>query len=139
VPLADLAPALDREQVQKQIRSLLARYRHTLATDRRVLLDTFDLVDMARKIVGVGSVGTRCWIVLLRGRDDDDPLFLQVKEAQRSVLAEHLPADPDLPQFGNEGERVVAGQRLMQAASDIFLGWESVEEADGQRRDYYVR
>ena len=139
VPLADLAPALDREHAQKQIRTLLTRYRHTLATDRRVLLDTFDFVDMARKIVGVGSVGTRCWIVLLRGRDSDDPLFLQVKEAQRSVLANHIPADSDLPQFGNEGERVVAGQRLMQAASDIFLGWESVEDIDGQQRDYYVR
>jgi uncharacterized protein (DUF2252 family) len=139
VPLADLDPALDREQAQKLMRTLLARYRHTLATDRRVLLDTFDFVDMARKVVGVGSVGTRCWIVLLRGRDDDDPLFLQVKEAQRSVLADHLPADPDLPQFGNDGERVVAGQRLMQAASDIFLGWESVEDVDSQRRDYYVR
>jgi uncharacterized protein (DUF2252 family) len=139
VPLADLSPAPDRDQAQNQIRTLLARYRNTLATDRRVLLDTFDFVDMARKIVGVGSVGTRCWIVLLGGRDDDDPLFLQVKEAQRSALADYLPADPDLPQFGNDGERVVAGQRLMQAASDIFLGWESVDEVDGQRRDYYVR
>jgi uncharacterized protein (DUF2252 family) len=139
VPLSDLAPFADEEQIQKQIRTLLDRYLQTLATDRQVLMETFDYVDMARKVVGVGSVGTRCWIVLLRGRDDGDPLFLQVKEAQRSVLADHVPADPDLPRFDNEGERVVAGQRLMQAASDIFLGWDSVEEPDGQRRDYYVR
>jgi uncharacterized protein (DUF2252 family) len=139
VPVRDLAATPDREQWEKQIRTLLARYRRTLSVDRRVLLDTFDFLDMARKVVGVGSVGTRCWIVLLRGRDEDDPLFLQVKEAQRSVLAHHLQRNPTLSRFGNEGERVVAGQRLMQAASDIFLGWESAEDSEGQQRDYYVR
>jgi uncharacterized protein (DUF2252 family) len=109
-----------------------------LYSDRRVLLDRFAFVDMARKVVGVGSVGTRCWIVLLRGRDDADPLFLQVKEAQPSVLADYVRVR-DLPTFSNQGERVVTGQRLMQAASDIFLGWETVKGIDGQQRDFYVR
>jgi uncharacterized protein (DUF2252 family) len=92
---------------------------------------------MARKVVGVGSVGTRCWIVLMYGHDDSDPLFLQVKEAQRSVLARYggiVGAG-----FGNEGERVVAGQRLMQAASDVLLGWQSAKGIDAQTRDFYVR
>jgi uncharacterized protein (DUF2252 family) len=93
---------------------------------------------MARKVVGVGSVGTRCWVVLLHGRDADDPLFLQVKEAQRSVIADHVVAE-NLPVYRHEGERVVSGQRLMQAASDIFLGWDSADGIDGTRRDFYVR
>jgi uncharacterized protein (DUF2252 family) len=91
---------------------------------------------MARKVVGVGSVGTRCWIVLLLGRDDQDPLLLQAKEADRSVLAAF--AGESTP-YSNQGERVVAGQRLMQATSDIFLGWERVDGIDGKRRDFYVR
>jgi len=91
---------------------------------------------MARKAVGVGSVGTRCWIVLMLGRDDADPLFLQVKEAQRSVLAPFAGAS----KFANEGQRVVVGQRLMQAASDIFLGWNRVDSGlDGKPHDFYVR
>jgi uncharacterized protein (DUF2252 family) len=138
VPVSDLLPDADREAFETTFRDLLKRYRHTLPSDRRVLLDRFSFVDMARKVVGVGSVGTRCWIVLLRGRDDGDPLFMQVKEAQRSVLADNVRAK-DLPTYENEGERVVSGQRLMQAASDIFLGWEAVDGIDGQRRDFYVR
>jgi uncharacterized protein (DUF2252 family) len=91
---------------------------------------------MARKVVGVGSVGTRCWIVLMLGRDETDPLFLQVKEAEASVLSRFAGAS----KYANQGQRVVAGQRLMQATSDIFLGWQHVEAgADGQARDFYVR
>ena len=91
---------------------------------------------MARKVVGVGSVGTRCWIVLMLGRDESDPLFLQVKEAEQSVLAAFVGAS----KYANQGQRVVAGQRLMQASSDIFLGWQRIEAGlDGQQRDFYVR
>ena len=91
---------------------------------------------MARKVVGVGSVGTRCWIVLMLGRDESDPLFLQVKEAEASVLSRFVGAS----KYNNQGQRVVAGQRLMQAASDIFLGWQRIEAGlDGQQRDFYVR
>jgi len=100
-------------------------YRATLQEDRRQLLERFEIVDMARKVVGVGSVGTRAFIVLLQGRDEHDPLFLQVKEATASVLEDHLPKS----RFAEPGERVVQGQRLMQAASDIYLGWtKGVEE-----------
>ncbi len=100
-------------------------YRATLQGDRRHLLERFEIVDMARKVVGVGSVGTSAYIALLQGRDDQDPLFLQVKQATASVLEDHLPKS----RFKNPGERVVQGQRLMQAASDIFLGWtKGVEE-----------
>ena len=90
---------------------------------------------MARKVVGVGSVGTRAWILLLLGRDGQDPLFLQAKEAEESVLERFVGKS----QYNNHGERVVAGQRLMQAASDIFLGWQRVPGYDGQTRDYYIR
>jgi uncharacterized protein (DUF2252 family) len=107
------------------------QYRATLATERRVLLDRYVPVDVARKVVGVGSVGTRCYVVLFLGDDGTDPLFLQVKEAQRSVLEPHVPAT----EFANEGERVVVGQRLMQAASDLFLGW--TKGPEGQH--FYVR
>jgi uncharacterized protein (DUF2252 family) len=138
VPVADLLPDTDREALELTISGLLSRYRRTLPSDRRVLLDRYWFADMARKVVGVGSVGTRCWAVLLHGRDESDPLFLQVKEAQQSVIAEHVKAK-DLPVYRNEGERVVAGQWLMQAVSDIFLGWENVEGIDGMRRDFYVR
>jgi uncharacterized protein (DUF2252 family) len=137
VPISDLLPEAARERLELQLRGLLARYQHTLQHDRRVLAETFEFVDMARKVVGVGSVGTRCWIVLMQGLDDGDPLFLQVKEAQRSVLAEY--GGIRGPRFRNEGERVVAGQQLMQAASDIFLGWESAKGIDGRYRDFYVR
>ena len=99
------------------------------------IVDEFRLVQVARKVVGVGSVGTRCWILLLLGRDHSDPLFLQAKEAQQSVLAPFVGKS----RFSNEGQRVVAGQHLMQAASDIFLGWDRVTGLDGVRRDFYVR
>lgn len=119
----------------RQFRSLLERYGLTLSTDRRALLADYRLADVARKVVGVGSVGTRCWIFLLLGRDGRDPLFLQAKEADTSVLAEHVGAS----RYRNQGERVVSGQRLMQAASDIFLGWQRVDGIDGKQRDFYVR
>ena len=90
---------------------------------------------MARKVVGVGSVGTRAWIVLLLGRDNEDPLFLQVKEAQRSVLEPHLGRS----HYTNKGQRVVEGQRVMQAQSDIFLGWHRVKGLDGEIRDFFIR
>ncbi|KDN82057.1 DUF2252 domain-containing protein [Kitasatospora cheerisanensis] len=102
-----------------EVRGLLTDYRDSLPDDRRRLLDRYRFVDVARKVVGVGSVGTRCYIVLLEGRDADDPLILQVKEAQASVLEPHLPPS----RYWHHGERVVAGQRLIQASSDIFLGW----------------
>src|SRR5215212_10764755 len=107
------------EELRGQIDDILQRYRSTLQDDRRHLLDQYRFVDVARKVVGVGSVGTRDYVVLLEGRDEDDPLFLQVKEAEASVLESYLPKSI----YRNHGHRVVAGQRLMQAASDIFLGW----------------
>ncbi|MFF3615360.1 DUF2252 domain-containing protein [Streptomyces sp. NPDC002580] len=135
VPLADLLPKAERTPLERQFRGLVERYGTTLPSDRRTLLDDYRLTDVARKVVGVGSVGTRCWIFLLLGRDGRDPLFLQAKEADTSVLADHVGAS----QYRNQGERVVAGQRLMQATSDIFLGWEQVDGIDGRRRDFYVR
>ena len=114
-PLLEPAGASDMAAVRK----IFSDYRSTLSEERRLLLDRYRFVDAARKVVGVGSVGTRCFIVLLAGRDQDDPLFLQIKEARKSVLEEHLPSGP----YVHPGHRVVAGQRLLQAASDIFLGW----------------
>ncbi|MEU4288129.1 DUF2252 domain-containing protein [Kribbella sp. NPDC026596] len=139
VSMSDLLPDASRAELEDQIRNLLLRYRRTLPSERRALFDEFEFVDLARKVVGVGSVGTRCWIVLLRGRDDGDPLFLQVKEAGPSVLRAHVPSAFRQRGPRNEGERVVHGQRLMQAASDIFLGWQRVEGIDGRERDFYVR
>lgn len=118
-----------------ELRGVLAAYRDTLEPDRRLLLDRYRLVDIARKVVGVGSVGTRCWMLLLLGKDDQDPLFLQAKEAGPSVLETYLGPS----EFANAGERVVVGQRLMQAVSDIFLGWVRVTGLDGHTRDFYVR
>ena len=137
VPIVDLLPAqADQEAFLAQIKDLLASYILTLETDRRYLLRTFELAAIARKVVGVGSVGTRCWVVLLLGRDGSDPLFLQVKEAEASVLSRFVGAS----EYDNQGQRVVAGQRLMQAASDIFLGWQRTEAGlDGKQRDFYVR
>jgi uncharacterized protein (DUF2252 family) len=137
VPVDDLIPKdTDRNTLEAQITDLMAKYRRTLETDRRYLLEQFEFCDMARKVVGVGSVGTRCWIVLLLGRDDSDPLFLQVKEAEASVLSRFVGAS----KYANQGQRVVAGQRLMQATSDIFLGWQrTVAGLDGVARDFYVR
>jgi uncharacterized protein (DUF2252 family) len=118
------------------LRRLIRVYRSSLASDRRVLLEEFELHDMARKVVGVGSVGTRAWIVLFLGRDGSDPLFLQMKEAQPSVLESYLVPS----EFSNHGQRVVTGQRLMQATSDIFLGWLRVDAGiDGVSRDFYGR
>lgn len=140
VPIADLLPDTGREELETAIRGLMNLYRRSLPNERRMLLDQFEFVDMAWNVIGVGSVGTRCWIVLLRGRDDGDPLFLQVKEAGPSVLKSKVPTVlRRRPAHRNAGERVVVGQRLMQAASDIFLGWQRVEGIDGQTRDFYVR
>src|SRR5204862_669712 len=119
VPLEQLAAGHGRDEIFEQLRGLMRSYRETLEFDRRVLLEEFHLTDFARKVVGVGSVGTRAWIALLIGRDGQDPLFLQMKEAEESVLEEFLGRSD----FSNHGERVVTGQRLMQASSDIFLGW----------------
>ena len=137
VPVTDLLPSqMDQETFETQIKDLLAKYQRTLETDRRYLLEQYKFADMARKVVGVGSVGTRCWIVLMLGRDTSDPLFLQIKEADKAVLAEFVGAS----KYTNMGQRVVAGQRLMQASSDIFLGWQRIEAGlDGQQRDFYVR
>jgi uncharacterized protein (DUF2252 family) len=138
VPIEDLLPDADRAQLETQLRGVLDGYAATLAPDRRHLFGSFQFVDLARKVVGVGSVGTRCWMVLLSGRDADDPLLLQVKEAPPSVLAAHV-GEPAAAPWASEGERVVTGQRLMQAASDIFLGWQTVDGFDGRVRDFYVR
>jgi uncharacterized protein (DUF2252 family) len=136
VPIEDLLPAgRERDEVEGEVRGVIRSYRRTLETDRRHLLENFDYVHMARKVVGVGSVGTRAWILLMLGRDDQDPLFLQAKEAQESVLERFVGKS----QYPNSGQRVVAGQRLMQAASDIFLGWDRLRGLDGQVRDFYVR
>jgi uncharacterized protein (DUF2252 family) len=116
-------------------RVVIRSYRRTLQEDRRHLLERFRFVDAARKVVGVGSVGTRAWIVLFAGRDNDDPLILQMKEAQSSVLEPFLGKSA----FANSGQRVVEGQRLMQAASDMMLGWFRTEGLDGLERDFYVR
>jgi uncharacterized protein (DUF2252 family) len=136
VPISDLLSSeQDRAGLESQLASLVAGYRRTLETSRRFLLEQFEFVDTARKVVGVGSVGTRCWIILLLGGDESDPLFLQVKEAERSVLSTFAGAS----KYANEGQRVVAGQRLMQASSDIFLGWQRAAQPDGKTSDFYVR
>jgi uncharacterized protein (DUF2252 family) len=136
VPVAELVgSSREAGDVETGLREILRRYTRTLPPDRRHLLEQYRLVDMARKVVGVGSVGTRCWMLLLVGRDEDDALLLQVKEASESVLAPFAGASVYL----NAGQRVVTGQRLMQASSDIFLGWIRVEGVDGQTRDFYVR
>jgi uncharacterized protein (DUF2252 family) len=137
VPLADLMPEQGGGTgIESQMAGLISAYRSTLGTDRGFLLEQFEFADMARKVVGVGSVGTRCWIVLLLGRDESDPLFLQVKEAEASVLSRFVGAS----EYANQGQRVVAGQRLMQATSDIFLGWQRApDQLDGATRDFYVR
>ena len=136
VPIEQLVQGRERNQMFEALRQLLRGYRDSLGFDRRVLLEEFELMDFARKVVGVGSVGTRAYIALLVGRDGQDPLFLQMKEAEASVLEEFLGPS----EFSNHGERVVVGQRLMQAASDIFLGWLHVDSGlDGKPRDFYGR
>jgi uncharacterized protein (DUF2252 family) len=134
-PLRDLVDPASLSQFEDQIVTLFRNYRQTLQEDRRHFIEQYELVDIARKVVGVGSVGTRCWIVLLMGRDDNDPLFLQIKEAQDSVLAAYAGES----KHPNQGQRVVEGQRLMQASSDIFLGWIRATGIDGNERDFYVR
>lgn len=123
------------QDLEAAVRGSLDSYHESLNEDRRHLLDRYQFVDLARKVVGVGSVGTRAWIALFIGRDDDDPLVLQVKEAQASVLEQFLPAS----KYATHGQRVVEGQRLMQAASDIMLGWQQTDGIDGIRRDYFMR
>ncbi len=135
VPIAELLPETEAADFEKAIRKLLRVYRASLQNDRRVLVEGYKFADMARKVVGVGSVGTRAWILLMLGRDDQDPLFLQIKEAGPSVLEEFLGATA----FKNGGQRVVEGQRLMQASSDIFLGWLRTTGIDGVQRDFYLR
>jgi hypothetical protein len=136
VPIDELLPAGEAHRVYQRLRGYLRAYEHSLQPDRRHLLGGYHPVDIAHKVVGVGSVGTRAWIVLLLGRDASDPLFLQLKEAERSVLEPFAGRSRPV----NQGRRVVEGQRLMQAGSDMFLGWlRTDEDLDGRARDYYVR
>ena len=131
VPVEELAADANYDM----LRSLVSDYARTLPADRQHLLGRFRLTRVARKVVGVGSVGTQAWIVLMEAEDDLDPLLLQAKQAERSVLAAYAGES----QYDNQGERVVSGQRLMQAASDIFLGWQRTTVPDGDRTDYYLR
>jgi len=134
-PLAELFPDVQVTALYAELDSVLGKYRRTLQSDRKHLLEHFTLVQAARKVVGVGSVGTRAYIVLMDGGDGTEPLFLQAKEAQPSVLAAYLGRS----QYRNQGQRVVAGQHLMQAESDIFLGWTHEVGPDGVDRDFYIR
>jgi hypothetical protein len=130
-PLQDLLQGVERDALEKEIHRLIERYGRTLQSDRRSLLEQYRVADMARKVVGVGSVGTRCYVVLLQGKWTKDALFLQIKQAEASVLEPHLAASS----YGNHGQRVVNGQRLLQALPDIFLGWSAAPDGN----DYYVR
>jgi len=135
VPAGELLPEADAADLERTLLAVVAAYRETLQADRGHLLDGYRFRDLARKVVGVGSVGTRAWVLLMTGADDGDPLFLQAKEAEASVLEPYVGAS----RFRNHGRRVVEGQRLMQAASDIFLGWCPATGVDGRERDFYVR
>lgn len=136
VPLEDLfGGATDRAGMEEQLRGVLDAYRACLEPERRGLLDQYRLADFARKVVGVGSVGTRAYMALLFGDDVRDPLFLQAKEAGPSVLEQFVGPS----EYDNSGQRVVVGQRLMQTVSDVFLGWVRVQGFDGQTRDFYLR
>ncbi len=135
VPGRELVPGSDGGEVAAVLADVLRVYRDTLPGDRQHLLDGYEFRQIARKVVGVGSVGTRAWVVMLTGADDSDPLFLQAKEAEASVLEPYAGAS----RYRNHGRRVVEGQRLMQAASDIFLGWCRATGLDGRQRDFYVR
>jgi uncharacterized protein (DUF2252 family) len=135
VPIADLVPDAEAETLTNGMLELLSSYKASLPAYLCKLLDRYQFADLARKVVGVGSVGTRAWIILMMGRDERDPLFLQAKEARPSVLEPFT----DKSEFTNQGERVVQGQRLMQAAGDVFLGWLRTTGIDGKRRDFYVR
>jgi hypothetical protein len=134
-PIEDLVSPSEADKLDEALHRLFQSYRRTLPGDRRRLLEHFRYVHAARKVVGVGSVGTRAWILLLVGRDENDPLFLQAKEADASVLEAFLGKST----FSQHGERVVEGQRLTQAASDIMLGWLRAPGGDGVERDFYVR
>ncbi|HKE79546.1 MAG TPA: DUF2252 domain-containing protein [Solirubrobacteraceae bacterium] len=135
VPIHKLAGVTERERTMDDVRRILEAYRASLPIERHRLVDQFEFVDLARKVVGVGSVGTEAWIALLLGPVGNEPLFLQVKEAQSSVLEDFAGAS----EFDNHGERVVVGQRLMQASSDIFLGWLRVDAGTDKQTDYYAR
>jgi uncharacterized protein (DUF2252 family) len=136
VPVEEMFADVQADMIYKLVQTVLGKYRRTLQSDRRHLLEHFTVVQVARKVVGVGSVGTRAWVVLMDGGDGNEPLFLQAKEAQPSVLADYAGRS----QYANQGERVVAGQHLQQAQSDIFLGWTRVPNPlDGVDRDFYVR
>jgi uncharacterized protein (DUF2252 family) len=135
VPVEELFPEMQSNALLDTFHDVLRKYRATLPTDRRHLLEQYKFSQMARKVVGVGSVGTRCWIILLHGPRQDDVLFLQAKEAEASVLERFTKKSV----YTNHGARVVAGQRLMQASSDIFLGWQRSVGLDGISRDFYVR
>ena len=136
VPIEELAGEHTPARVEAAVHAVVRDYRRTLPRDRRHLLERYRYVHAARKVVGVGSVGTRAWIMLMLGRDDGDPLFLQMKEADTSVLERFLGRS----EFANHGQRVVEGQRLMQATSDIMLGWIRTRQwIDGVNRDFYVR
>ena len=131
----DLVEGEEGQALRAGLHDMLRQYRTTLSRDRREALEGFRIVDIARRVGGVGSVGTRAWIMLMLGRDEQDPLFLQFKEAERSTLEGFLPKS----RYRNHGQRVVSGQRLMQASSDIFLGWQRVVFPDGATRDFYGR
>ena len=135
MPIEEVFAEVQADAIYQQIRTVLGKYRRTLQSDRRHLLEQFTLVQVARKVVGVGSVGTRAWILLMDAGDGTEPLFLQAKEAQPSVLAGYCGRS----KYTNQGERVVAGQHLMQAESDIFLGWTRVPGPDKVDRDFYAR
>jgi hypothetical protein len=135
VPIEELVSESEGAELTSRMHGLISSYSHTLQSDRRHLLEQFRFLSIARKVVGVGSVGTRAWVCLLVGSDGEDPLLLQAKEAQESVLARFVGPS----RYTNQGERVVAGQHLMQASSDIFLGWDQVEGIDGVQRDFYLR
>ena len=134
-PIEDVLPGAERHHLEDVARRMIRTYRRTLPHDRRNLLESYRYVHAARKVVGVGSVGARTWILLLVGRDDNDPLFLQFKEAQRSVLEPFLGRS----QYAQHGQRVVQGQRMMQAAPDVLLGWERIVTIDGEKKDFYIR
>ena len=134
-PIEDVLPGAEQEQLEDVVRRMIRTYRLTLPHDRRHLLESYRYVHAARKVVGVGSVGARTWILLLVGRDENDPLFLQFKEAQASVLEPFLGKS----RYAQHGQRVVEGQRMMQAAADILLGWERIDTIDGEKRDFYIR
>ncbi len=134
-PIEDVVPGAEQEHLEDVVRRMIHTYQRTLPRDRRHLLESYRYVHAARKVVGVGSVGTRTWILLFVGRDDSDPLFLQFKEAQASVLEPFLGRS----EYAQHGQRVVEGQRMMQAAADIILGWERISTIDGEQRDFYIR